>query len=355
MATIEATANSQESQTQVEDYVENVKAEQEYVQASQEELLEGLTCKLKKFFNVKVNSKELSNEQGKYYRIFVNVRLQGLFYSATIDTVSHFGRIVNIKCIFADNKQVTDDMLVNADAIIQIFRNVDTKLIDTVTLKSITDQHGNAHLCVLAKTFKNKPSLIYTYRKMMEFVQIMGEKYVSSPPASVHGVLPSTASVPVPVGVHGPNMQSVPNMFHGKQQSSPFRMPMASAHAVPSNLIGVLNAEEQYYMQQLEFIKAMKISQQQFAQMSMSSVYANSAAAIAVPVANPTPSPTPSPTPFVKKNFKVKVSEESRNIYNKRVNRKLNSDVPAVAPAAVPEPVETAPEHVVTDTPTSAK
>ena len=76
----------------------------------------------------------------EYYNIKVknsNLQFYGdIFYSGTWQTVSHTGRIINISLIFNDNEERNNDMLINADAIIAIFRNIAPTTINEVHINT---------------------------------------------------------------------------------------------------------------------------------------------------------------------------------------------------------------------------
>lgn len=151
---------------------------------SQEKLTEHLTAKLldNKFVNVK--TKEIKNERGVLFEIdVINPGLQrignGTFFSMKLHTVSHKSRIIYIRIIFNDNEERNADMRINADSIIQIFREIASETLENISITDVDDSKGNKHLAVLANTIKGA-SLIYTYERAMEFIHAVDKKYSSS-------------------------------------------------------------------------------------------------------------------------------------------------------------------------------
>ena len=151
---------------------------------SQEKLTEFLLEKIQKYKNVSTKTFEVKNDKGTYYNIKINVNLVGyrnnLFYAAKLSTVSHTSRIINIKCIFTDNDNLKQDMKINADSLIQCFRAVAPDTIIDVHLDTFTDQQGYEHLAVCAQTIKNA-SIIYVYKRIMDFVNVVNDKYGQIP------------------------------------------------------------------------------------------------------------------------------------------------------------------------------
>jgi hypothetical protein len=172
------------------------------------QLTEFLISKIKQYNNITIATKEINNDKGNcsYYTIKTTVNLSQfgnhLFYSAKLNTVSHVNRIVNIKCIFADNDNLKKDMQVNADALIQLFRAVGPDTITNVHLETFVDQFGFEHLSVSATTIKGA-SLIYVYKRVMDFIKAVDEKY---------GKLPEDDSEFVnPIAMHIKNNEPVAN------------------------------------------------------------------------------------------------------------------------------------------------
>lgn len=153
---------------------------------SQEELTEHLTSKLRGNRFVIVKTKEIQNDRGTLFEIdVINPGLSkignGTFFTLKLHTVSHKSRVIFIRIIFNDDEARNADMRINADAIIQILREIapDTIERDTISITDVDDSKGNKHLAVLASTVKGA-SLNYTYERIMEFVHVVDEKYGSS-------------------------------------------------------------------------------------------------------------------------------------------------------------------------------
>lgn len=151
---------------------------------SQEQLTEHLTAKLRENKFVEVKTKEITNEHGTLYEIdVINHGLyrigNGKFYSMKLHTVSHKSRFIIITIVFNDNDTSNADMRINADTIIQIFREIAPNIIESIRIDDIDDSKGNKHLAVIAKTVI-RASLNYTYERAMEFIHIVDEKYGAS-------------------------------------------------------------------------------------------------------------------------------------------------------------------------------
>ena len=153
---------------------------------SQEELMEHLTAKLRGNKFVIVKTKQIQNDRGTLYEIdVINPGLfnigNGTFFTLKLHTVSHKSRVIFIRIIFNDDEARNADMRINADAIIQILREIapDTIERDSISIADVDDSKGNHHLAVLASTVKGA-SLNYTYERIMEFVHVVDEKYGSS-------------------------------------------------------------------------------------------------------------------------------------------------------------------------------
>ena len=159
---------------------------------SQEELRDFLIEKIKNFKNVTINTREITNKQGICYGIEVkNYSLgnlgKGVIHSVTMSTVSHTARIINIKIVFNDNEKRNADMKRNADAIIQIYREIANitkdngelnKTIESIRLEEFEDARHNKHLSIIAESTKGA-SLIYTYLRTIDFVRAINDKYES--------------------------------------------------------------------------------------------------------------------------------------------------------------------------------
>ena len=151
---------------------------------SQEKLTEHLTTKLcaNKFVNVKTTAKQ--NARGTLYEIdVINPGLSrignGTFFTMKLHTVSHKSRVIFIRIIFNDDESRNADMRINADAIIQIFREIAPDTVESISITDVDDSKGNKHLAVIASTVKGA-SLNFTYERAMEFVHVVDEKYGSS-------------------------------------------------------------------------------------------------------------------------------------------------------------------------------
>jgi hypothetical protein len=152
---------------------------------TQEEMMEVLISKIKLLDNIDIKTKEINKEKGQFFAINVRVDLSkignGVFHSAKLNTVSHINRVVNMKLVFSDNENLHHDMRINIDAIIQCFREVAPDTITSIHIETFKDQIENEHLSLIISTIKGS-SLTYVYKRMMEFVSVINEKY---------GVLPS--------------------------------------------------------------------------------------------------------------------------------------------------------------------
>jgi len=159
---------------------------------SQEELCDFLIEKLKNFKNVTIDTRKIENKQGVCYGIDVkNYSLgnlgKGVIHALTMRTVSHTARIINIKLVFNDNEKRNADMKRNADAIIQIYREIANitkdngelnKTIESIRLEEFEDARHNKHLSIIAESTKGA-SLIYTYLRTIDFVRAINDKYES--------------------------------------------------------------------------------------------------------------------------------------------------------------------------------
>ena len=150
-------------------------------QLSQLEMVDVLVAKVKGFKNVDIKTKEVENNLGKFYAITVHIKLDdisnGVFHSATLKTVSYSGRIVNVKCVFSDNDNLINDMKVNRDSVFQCFRDIAPDTITDISLENFKDQTEKDHLRIIASTVRGS-SLIFVYKKLMEFVNIINEKFL---------------------------------------------------------------------------------------------------------------------------------------------------------------------------------
>ena len=150
------------------------------IQPTQLEMKEILIAKISKYNNVDIKSKEVTNNVGQYFAITAHIKLSDIgncvFHSATLKTVSYNKRIVNIKCVFSDNENLKHDMKVNRDSLFQCFRDIAPDTITSISLEDFKDQSETSHLRIIASTIKGA-SLIYIYKRLMDFVKIINEKY----------------------------------------------------------------------------------------------------------------------------------------------------------------------------------
>lgn len=171
---------------------QQVQQQQDRKPVSQEELCDFLVEKLRNFKNVTIDTRKIENKQGVCYGIDVkNYSLgnlgKGVFHSMTMRTVSHTARIINIKLVFNDNEKRNADMKLNADAIIQIYREIANitkdngelnKTIESIRFEEFEDARHNKHLSIIAESTKGA-SLIYTYLRTIDFVRAINDKYGS--------------------------------------------------------------------------------------------------------------------------------------------------------------------------------
>lgn len=163
---------------------------------SQFEMMEFLISKVKLFKDVIIKTKEISNTNGSCYSIKVYVNNletigNGVFYNAKMSTISHGGRIINIKCVFSDNDILKADMKRNADSLIQCFRDIAPGTIIAVKLETFND-----NLSIVASTVRGA-SLIFVYKRMMDFIRIINEKYGKIPESTKILTSPSIQSIPI--------------------------------------------------------------------------------------------------------------------------------------------------------------
>ncbi len=159
---------------------------------TQLEMVDILIKKIKTIKNVDIKTKEVENNLGSFYAINVHIKLSdignGVFHSATLKTVSYSGRIVKIKCVLSDNENLRSDMKINRDSLFQCFRDIAPDTITTISLEDFKDQTENEHTRLIATTVRGS-SLIFVYKKLMEFVNTINEKYGN--------LISSTASIPI--------------------------------------------------------------------------------------------------------------------------------------------------------------
>jgi hypothetical protein len=164
-----STKMQNEKQTEISNY-----------QPTQTEMKDILISKIKHYKNVDIKIKEVTNAVGIFYAITTYIKLDeisnGIFHSATLKTVSYNKRTVNIKCVFSDNENLIHDMEINRDSVFQCFRDIAPDTITNISLEKFTDQSDKPHVRIIASTIKGS-SLIYVYKRLMDFVNIINEKY----------------------------------------------------------------------------------------------------------------------------------------------------------------------------------
>jgi len=149
-------------------------------QPTQKEMKDILISKIKHYKNVDIKLKEVTNAVGVFYAITTYIKLDeisnGIFHSATLKTVSYNKRTVNIKCVFSDNENLIRDMEINRDSVFQCFRDIAPDTITNISLEKFNDQSDKPHVRIIASTIKGS-SLIYVYKRLMDFVNVINEKY----------------------------------------------------------------------------------------------------------------------------------------------------------------------------------
>jgi hypothetical protein len=196
-------------------------------QPSQLDMKNILISKLKQYKNVDIKTKEETNNVGIYYSITAHIKLSdfgnGLFHSATLKTVTYNKRTVNIKCVFTDNKNLHHDMKIDRDSVFQCFRDIAPDTITSISLEDFNDQSDEPHLRIIASTIKGS-SLIYVYKRLMDFVKIINDKYgnliINSPesetkpisipkPALEFTLASALASTPPPAPAPAPKLSTL--------------------------------------------------------------------------------------------------------------------------------------------------
>jgi hypothetical protein len=178
-------------------------------QPSQLEMVDILTLKIKKYNNVDIKTKEFTNNVGKFYAITAHIKLSDIgnsvFHSATLKTVSYNKRIVNIKCVFSDNDNLKHDMKINRDSVFQCFRDIAPDTIINISLEDFKDQSEQSHLRIIASTIKGA-SLIFVYKRLMDFVKIINEKYgnlINTP------ITPIIENIPIAIPISHSDIESI--------------------------------------------------------------------------------------------------------------------------------------------------
>ena len=193
----------------------NIENENQNFQPTQLEMREILIAKIKKYNNVDIKSKEVTNNVGQFYAITAHIKLADVgncvFHSATLKTVSYNKRIVNIKCVFTDNENLKQDMKINRDSVFQCFRDIAPDTITSISLEDFKDQSEKSHLRIIASTIKGA-SLIFVYKRLMEFVKIINEKYgdlVNTPLPYIDDAKP-VPIIPKPMNIQNTVSVSIP-------------------------------------------------------------------------------------------------------------------------------------------------
>lgn len=228
-------------------------------QLSQLEMVDVLVAKVKGFKNVDIKTKEVENNLGKFYAITVHIKLDdisnGVFHSATLKTVSYSGRIVNVKCVFSDNDNLINDMKVNRDSVFQCFRDIAPDTITDISLENFKDQTEKDHLRIIASTVRGS-SLIFVYKKLMEFVNIINEKYgkiITAPPniqllsKPIH--TNQTSSIPLQITLQNNTIQT--NTIQTNQN-------ITNNQSIQNDELDYLYIEEQKLQKQLDNIRLLR-------------------------------------------------------------------------------------------------
>jgi hypothetical protein len=277
-------------------------------QPTQLEMVDILTVKIKKYNNVDIKTKEFTNNVGKFYAITAHIKLSDIgnsvFHSATLKTVSYNKRIVNIKCVFSDNENLKHDMKINRDSVFQCFRDIAPDTIITISLEDFKDQSEQSHLRIIASTIKGA-SLIFVYKRLMEFVKIINEKYgnlISTP------ITPTNDTVHIPIPILHSHIESINKT---KPVTSPVTSPVLVTVSKPDlvieskpvpiipkptfevnntmseNIIKELDEEEKRLQKIIENIKLLKQTQLNY----ISSTNININISTNMPTITPTPTP----------------------------------------------------------------
>lgn len=228
-------------------------------QLSQLEMVDVLVAKVKGFKNVDIKTKEVENNLGKFYAITVHIKLDdisnGVFHSATLKTVSYSGRIVNVKCVFSDNDNLINDMKVNRDSVFQCFRDIAPDTITDISLENFKDQTEKDHLRIIASTVRGS-SLIFVYKKLMEFVNIINEKYgkiITAPPNIQLVSKPihtnQTSSIPLQITLQNNTIQT--NTIQANQN-------ITNNQCIQNDELDYLYIEEQKLQKQLDNIRLLR-------------------------------------------------------------------------------------------------
>lgn len=254
------------------------------IMPSQTEMKDILIAKIKTFKNVDIKTKELTNNCGIFHAITVHIKLDdigyGTFHSATLKTVSYSGRVVNIKCVLTDNDNLIRDMKINRDSVFQCFRDIAPDTITSISLESFKDQSEKDHLRIIASTIKGS-SLIYIYKKLMEFVTIINDKYgklqendnsttVILQNQALKNTLANQSSQSSHTSQstqssHSSHSSQSHQSTHSTQSSHQLSHQLSnqpSHHVIETNPIEDLDAEERRLQQQIDNIRLLKKAQQ---------------------------------------------------------------------------------------------
>ena len=188
--TIKSTNTNQTNTNQTNDTTQSQSSYEKKI-LTQEEMTDVLISKIKNNDNIDIKTKEINKEKGLFYAINVRADLSkignGVFHSAKINTVSHINRVVNMKLVFSDNETLHHDMKVNVDSLFQCFREIAPDTITNIHIETFKDQIDNVHLCIILSTIKGS-SLTYVYKRMMDFIHVINEKYGSLPSSKYNKV-----------------------------------------------------------------------------------------------------------------------------------------------------------------------
>jgi hypothetical protein len=225
-------------------------------QLSQLEMVDVLVAKVKVFKNVDIKTKEVENNLGKFYAITVHIKLDdisnGVFHSATLKTVSYSGRIVNIKCVFSDNDNLINDMKVNRDSVFQCFRDIAPDTITDISLENFKDQTDKDHLRIIASTVRGS-SLIFVYKKLMEFVNIINEKY-----GKIITAPPNIQLLSKPIHTNSTSSTPLQITFQNNITNNQTNQNITNNQNIQNNELDYLYIEEQKLQKQLDNIRLLR-------------------------------------------------------------------------------------------------
>ena len=163
-----------------EQHEKHEKHEKQTSHPSQDEMTEILIAKIKNYKNIEIKTKPVTNHFGIFNAITIYIKLDdisnGVFQNAILKTVSYNGRMIRIKCLLANNKNLMRDMRINRDSIFQCFRDISPDTITEISLEAFKDEDDNERLRIIASTVKGS-SIIFVYKKLIDFVKIINDKY----------------------------------------------------------------------------------------------------------------------------------------------------------------------------------